>query len=114
MPIIFIEVSEYVWMLAEEYDLPIVLFSTRGIIGMVSNARYREIDWMVLDRNYKKKDRFYFVKSDTTKIDIPRSSVIIPCMTFEELGEDMGGWMRGSANMANFDSLTAFFERYEM
>ena len=103
-----------IWMLAEEYDLPIVLFSTRGIIGMVSNARYREIDWMVLDRNYKKKERFYFVKSDTTKIDIPRSSVIIPCMTFEELGEDMGGWMRDSADMANFDSLTTFFERYEM
>ena len=103
-----------VWMLAEEYDLPIVLFSTRGIIGMVSNDRYREIDWMVLDRNYKKKERFYFVKSDTTKIDIPRSSLIIPCMTFEELGEDMGGWMRDSDNMANFDSLTTFFERYEM
>jgi hypothetical protein len=103
------------WMLAEEFDLPIVLFCTKGmgIINMITTTNYRELDWIMLDRNYKKKDRFYFVKSDTTKIDIPRSSVIIPCMTFEELGEDMGGWMRDSADMANFDSLAAFFERYE-
>jgi hypothetical protein len=101
------------WLLAEAFDLPIVLFSTKGMITMISNDRYREIDWIMLDRNYRKKDRFYFVKSDTTKIKIPRSSVIIPCMTFEDLGEDMGGWMRGSNNMANFDSLTTFFERYE-
>ena len=102
------------WLLAEAFDLPIVLFSTKGMITMVSNDRYREIDWIMLDRNYRKKDRFYFVKSDTTKIKIPRSSMIIPCMTFEELGEDMGGWMRDSDNMANFDSLTTFFERYEI
>lgn len=102
-----------VWMLAEIYDLPIVLFSTKGVISMVSNAEYRELDWMVLDKNYKKKENFYFVKSDTTKIKIPRSSMIIPCMTFEDLGEEMGKFIK-QTTLPNFHSLTQFLELFEM
>jgi hypothetical protein len=101
------------WMLAEAFDLPIVLYSTRGIISMVSTESYREIDWMVLDRNFRKKERFYFVKSDTTKIKIPRPHIIIPCMTFEDLGSEMGKMMKHAETMPNFHSLTQFLENYD-
>lgn len=101
------------WMLAEAFDLPIVLYSTRGIISMVSTEAYREIDWMVLDRNFRKKERFYFVKSDTTKSKIPRPRIIIPCMTFEDLGVEMGKMMKNAETMPNFHSLTQFLENYD-
>jgi len=102
-----------IWMLAESFDLPIVLFSTKGIINMISTERYQEIDWLVLDKNFRKKEKFYFVKSDTTKIKIPRPHLIMPCMTFENLGDQMGEFAK-SGDAPNFDSLTEFLKNYEM
>ena len=101
-----------IWVLAQEYQLPIVLFTSTKLNNLIDS-----IDWLILGGD-QDDTNYYFIRAPPHSLrgnEIPEYHLITPAMTLSEakIEKYVELGRNGDAEYAkNVQSINHFFEKY--